>query len=160
MAFYIDELNPKIEAVGETKLNVTLSDGTVFENVEPRRLFPSNNRENYISFVDKSGTERAILESLESLNDSSKEAVQNSLEEYYRLPKISEVLDVSNKKGILKYTCMTDKGECSFVVTQRRDTKILPDGRIIFRDSSDNRYEIPDYSKLNHKSKRLLENEI
>ena len=43
---------------------------------------------------------------------------------------------------------------------RHNDIKILYDGRILVKDSDDNRYEIRDVEKLDKRSRMLLNNEI
>jgi len=51
----------------------------------------------------------------------------------------------------------TDRGEFSFDVKSRNnDIKHLYDGRVLIRDSSDNRYEIRDFRKLDKKSQQVF----
>ena len=84
-----------------------------------------------------------------------------TLNEYYLIPKITALLDVSEKFGILKWTVDTDRGEQAFTIRNRHnDIKVLYDGRVLVRDSNDNRYEIPDYRKLDRHSIKLLNSEI
>ena len=69
------------------------------------------------------------------------------------IPKITEIIDRKEKNGLLKYTVMTNYGARSFDIRNRHsDIKNLYDGRVLFRDSDDNRYEIPDITKLDRKS--------
>jgi len=82
----------------------------------------------------------------------SRKAIEDSLDEYYLIPKISAILERQEKYGILKWTVMTDRGVRSFDIRNiYRDIKLLYDGRALIRDS-----EIPDIKKLDAKSMSLL----
>ncbi len=144
-----------------THRDMTLVDmhlnGETTESLTPRRLFPTNDREHYISLLDESGHEVAILRSLDGLDAESAAVIQNALSEYYIIPEITAVLAIDEKGGSDRWTVMTDRGECSFQIKSRiTDVKPMDDGRILFRDSSDNRYEIRDWRALDPRSRRLL----
>ncbi len=49
---YLDK-TAKIEMTHVYYVQLTLGDGTVYENVELRRLFPISDKFNYISLLDK-----------------------------------------------------------------------------------------------------------
>ena len=142
-------------------VDMIAEDGTVTEDLEPRRLFPVNDTDNYISLLDADGHEHAIIRSLASLDDESAALLREILDEYYIVPKIIEVLRVYEKGSVNRWTVMTDHGECSFQIRARyTDIKLLPKGRILVRDTNDNRYEIPDVTKLNKRSMKELNSQI
>lgn len=138
-------------------VDVELIDGTKWYGLEPKRLFPRSGLTKYISLVDADGHEKAIIRDLDTLMPESRAVVQASLDEYYLIPKITALLGRQEKFGLLKWTVMTDRGEHSFEIRNIfRDIKVLYDGRVLIRDSDDNRYEIPDIKKLDSNSLSLL----
>ena len=81
--------------------------------------------------------------------------------EYYIIPKILGVVDVSDKFGVHTWTCRTDRGLRKFRIKDRHvSIKLLYDGRVLVRDVNDNRYEIENINKLDKKSQRLLFTEV
>ena len=144
-------------------MNVTMPDGEVHTNVEPRRYFPISNIYNYISIVkppekDKDKpTELLIIKDIEQLDSDSKAALLETLDKYYMIPKILDVIDSKNVYGILQWVVMTDRGKFAFDIRDLYSSiKQLPDGRILILDANDNRYEISDYKKLSKKGQNLL----
>ncbi|MEG2004072.1 MAG: DUF1854 domain-containing protein, partial [Clostridia bacterium] len=138
-------------------VNLELITGEKYENLEPRRLFPLSGLKKYISLLDEFGHEKAIIRNIDSLMPDSKNVIQKSLDEYYLIPKIIEILDRSEKYGVLKWTVKTDRGVRSFDIKNRnRDIKILFDDRILVRDADDNRYEIPNMKSLSKESLSIL----
>lgn len=136
-------------------------DGRRFEDLEPRRLFPVSGLTRYITLLDADGKECAIIRNLDTLMPESKKVIEECLREYYMIPKIERVIDSSEKYGILKWTVETDRGMRSFEIRNRHsDIKMLYDGRVLVRDSNDNRYEIIDYRKLDKQSLLLLNAEL
>lgn len=142
-------------------VNMIMADGSRVCELEPRRLFPVNNEDNYISLLDSDGKEHAIIRSLSSLDKKSRDILREVLSEYYIVPRITEVIEVYEKGSVNRWTVMTDHGQCSFQIKARyTDIKIYPNGRILVRDTNDNRYEIPDVSKLSKSSMRQLNSQI
>ncbi len=142
-------------------VDMILADGTIIEDLEVRRLFPVNDADNYISLLDADGKEHGIIRSLSSLDKKSRDLLREILEEYYIVPKITEVIEVYEKGSINRWTVMTNHGQCTFQIRARyTDIKILPFGRILIRDTNDNRYEIPNVAKLSKHSMRELNSQI
>lgn len=153
---YIDS-NVIIKNSGGILLNVDFGDGRRIENVEPHRLFPVTKNNTYITLIDDGGNETAVIRDLGKLPPESRSAVEKSLDEYYLVPKITKIYAINEKYGLIKFKVETDHGKYSFEIRNRQsDIKSNFDNRIIILDSSDNRYEIPDINRLDHKSYKLL----
>ena len=154
---YIEGDNAKIERVDLTHMNVIMFDGQKFDHVEPRRLFPISGLRKYITLLDNDEKEVAIIRNLDSLMDDSKKAVEQCLNEYYLIPKITKVYEVKEVSGNINMHVLTDKGERKFEIWHRyNDIKIIHGTRMLFRDMADNRYEIEDIDKLDKSSRIKL----
>ena len=155
---YVDKYTGKIEKTDIFLIRLTLKDGTVYDNLEPRMLFPYTNHTMYITLLDKGENEIGLVRDLEELDKDSKQALLECFKEYYLIPKITKVIDCEDKFGTLKWTVDTDRGEIIFNIKNRHsDIKHLyGTPRIIIRDSNDNRYEISDVDALDPVSKRKL----
>jgi hypothetical protein len=150
---YINADEARITYKGFCKVKLEMYDGRVFDDLEPRRLFPLSGLTKYITLLSPEMKEVALIRDLQHLMPESRQAVEKCLDEYYMIPKISAILDRKEKNGLLKYTVMTNYGQRSFDIRNRHsDIKNLYDGRVLFRDSNDNRYEIPDITKLDRTS--------
>lgn len=161
MALFIDGPEVKITRTGETTVSMQTYAGQEYTDLEPRRLFPMSGLTKYITLLDSELKEQAILRDLAGLDPDSRQAVEACLNQYYMIPKILQVQDITEKFGIVTWTCRTDRGVRSFRVRNRtRDIKLLYDGRVLIRDSNDNRYEIDDYRTLDKKSRALLIKEM
>ena len=151
----------KITCDENNLVNITCQNGTVFEHVEPRRLFPINNLHEYITMLDTDGKEVAIVRRMSDLDKDSRAVVLASLEDYYLVPTITHILSVSEKYGTIHWTVETDRGIKEFDIRNRNhDIKIYRDGRIRVRDADDNRYVIDDYNALDARSKKNLSSDI
>ena len=161
MALFIDGPEARITRTGETEVTLELFSGETYEGLEPRRLFPMSGLTRYITLLDGELKEKAIIRKLEDLDEASRRAIEECLEEYYMIPKIVEMIDVTEKYGVITWTCRTDRGLRSFRIRSRtNDIKVLYDGRVLIRDSNDNRYEIDDYRTMDKKSRAILAKEL
>ena len=147
----------RIKKAGETTVSLEMYDGRRFENLEPIRLFPVSGITKYISLTDETGKEIAIIRDIDHLMPDSAEAIRACLASYYIVPKIKKILSRVEKYGNITWTVETDRGNHSFsILNTSIDIKTLYDGRILIRDSNDNRYEIEDVHKLDKESLGFL----
>lgn len=158
---YIDGDEVRITKKDFCSVDVEFYDGKTLENLEPRRLFPVSGLTKYITLLDEKGKEQAIIRNVDTLMIDSKKVINECLREYYLVPKINKLIDVNEKFGMLKWTVDTDRGQHIFEIRNRHsDIKLLYDGRVLIKDSNDNRYEIPDYRTLDKHSLTLLSSEL
>ena len=155
---YIDRYTGKLERTDLYFVRLTLKDGTVYEDLEPRRLFPITNQTMFITLLDSHEKELGFVRDLEEIDDDSRRALEECFAEYYMIPQITAILAISEKFGSLKWTVETDRGVITFRIMNRQsDVKRMHGtNRILFRDSNDNRYEIRDYTALDAASQRKL----
>ncbi len=155
---YIDRYTGRIERTDVYLVRLTLKDGTVYENLEPRRLFPVTNENMFITLLDSDERELGFVRDFDELDEDSREALRQSFAEYYMIPKIEKLTKTEEKFGTLKWTVVTDRGDVTFRIRNRNSDikRLYGTNRVIIRDSNDNRYEIPDIEKLDGRSKRLL----
>lgn len=152
MGRYIATNKDKIIRTDTYLVRVECADGTVFEDLEPRRLFPLSNLNNYITLLDKREKEVVLIKALEDLQDESRQAIEDCFADYYMIPVITEIIDVHDRFGVLKWRVMTDRGEIEFSIKNRHsDIKVFDNKQLFVRDSNDNRY-LGDITKLNKKS--------
>ncbi len=138
-------------------VHLSCADGERFENLEPRRLFPVNRPDEYITLLDAEGVERAVIKNVAELNFDSIKVVRASLEDYYLVPEITKIISTAEKYGNLHWIVDTDRGRKEFDIRNRNsDIRIYTDGRVRVRDSDDNRYVIDNWHDLDKHSKSLL----
>lgn len=147
----------KITASENNLVNLSFASGESFENLEPRRLFPVNRPDEYITLLDFEGVERAVIRNLSELNAESRVVICASLDDYYLVPQITTIVSTAEKYGNLHWIVETDRGRKEFDIRNRNsDIRIYSDGRVRVRDSDDNRYVIDDWQVLDKHSKSLL----
>ncbi len=138
-------------------VTLTLSDGTVYDRLEPRRLFPISRENEYITLLDEKGVEIAVIRNITDLNFDSASAVRFGLDDYYLIPHITRIISKQEKYGTLRWTVETDRGIKSFDIRNRNhDIRVFKDGKVRVRDADDNRYTIDDYRKLDPASRAKL----
>lgn len=157
---YIDGDMAKFTPKDITTVDVELRDGTVFQNVEPRCLFPSSNGRKFITLLDENGTEQAVIRDLDNLPKDQREIVEACLTEYYLIPHIVKILNTTEKFGLITLDTETDRGPARIEIRNLLYGFKQVGNRLLLRDSNDNRYEIPDLRQLDAKSRRLLDNYI
>ena len=154
---YLENDNVKISLRDDYLLDVQLYSGQFYSGVCARRLFPISGKDKYITLLDSNEKEIAVIRDIKSLMSDSRRAVEEALRQYYLIPKIYRITDINEKHGTIHILADTDHGECSFDVNDRaHNLKVLFDGRVLIRDTNDNRYEIPDMKKLGKKSLDIL----
>lgn len=131
--------------------------GEKFTELELHRMFPITGLDKYISLLDSEGNEIAVIRNINDLMPESKAVVESCLKEYYMMPRITRFIRMSEKFKIWMWTAETDKGVCTFEIRNHLTAiKPLYDGRVLIKDANDNRYEIPDYNKLDKKSLKMI----
>ena len=157
---YLTSLD-RVEKSENNLVRIIFPDGEVLDTLEPRRLFPASGLRKYITLLDDDLKEKAIIRDIDNLDEESRKAIEGCLEEYYMIPKITAMISVTEKFGVITWVCVTDRGTRSFNIKSRTsDIKLLYDGRVLVRDSNDNRYEIDNINELDKKSRQILHNEL
>lgn len=154
---YVDQDSVRIKPVSFCTVSADLYSGEHFDELEPRRLFPLSGADEYISLLDKEGNEKMIVRSLTALDPESAAAVKGCLSDYYRIPKIEAINECIDKNGSVRFSVVTNYGPCTFNIKNRHaDIKLFYGKRVMMKDASDNRYEIPDVNSLDKKSLRIM----
>ncbi|MCR5523620.1 MAG: DUF1854 domain-containing protein [Clostridia bacterium] len=152
---------PEIRITGNDGIFVNAEfyhSGEKFEELEPRRLFPKSGGNKYIALLDSEGEQIAIIRDIDDLMPESRKVIEDALEEYYLIPRITRFIKMTDKFRVWMWTAETDHGTLTFEVRNHISTvKPLYDGRVLIKDANDNRYEIPDYRKLDKRSRKLIE---
>ena len=155
--YYVDGSRDRIVRTDLYLVRLEKADGEVIEDLEPKRLFPFSNPEEYITLIKDTKKEIAVIRKLSELSEESRRAIDECFAEIYMIPYITRVNHVEAKFGMLNFSMETDRGPIKFRIRNpHSDIKKLDDGRMLFRDSDDNRYEIPDLEKLDKHSLHVL----
>ena len=155
---YIDSTEARVTGNDGILVDVEFfNDSEKLTALEPRRLFPVSGLDKYITLLDSEGVERAIVRDISRLDPDSLAVLERSLMEYYMIPRILRFVKMSENFKIWMWTVETDRGEYTFEVRDHiNSVRALFDGRVLIKDASDNRYEIPNINALDAKSRRMI----
>ena len=153
---YIDGDMARFTRRDLTLVDVELPDGRKIEKLEPKRLFPVSDQNRFITLLDENGTEQAVIRDLTTLPADQREIIENCLNEYYLIPKIQRIWAYEERYDGLTLHTETDKGPADIEI-RVLITGFRMDGvRALLRDINDNRYEIPDVTRLDNLSRQIL----
>ena len=139
-------------------LNLDLAGDQTYSRVRVKRAFPLTRDDCFIVVQDRKGKEIGSLARLDALDRDSRQAVEDELERAYFTPRIQRIDKVTTANRVPRWEVETDRGPRAFeIYSSRRDVRLLGDGRILVQDADGNRYEIPDYRRLDPASQALVE---
>ena len=139
-------------------LNLELAEDQTYSRVRVKRAFPLTYDDCFIVVQDRDGKEIGSLARLDALDRDSRQAVEDELERAYFTPRIQRIAKVTTANRVPRWEVETDRGPRAFeIYSGRRDVRLLGDGRILVQDADGNRYEIPDYRRLDPASRALVE---
>ena len=157
MPRYVDGTEIKLNVRDRILVDAEFFNGEKAEGLQPRRLFPVSGLTRYIALMDEEGETLCIISNLDDLMPESKEAVNSALNEYYMIPKITKVTSWEKKHGYHVWMAETNHGNVKIEIADSfTNVKRLFDDRVLIKDASDNRYEIPDLKQLDANSVRLI----
>ena len=92
-----------------------------FVSLEPHRLFPRSGGNKYIALMTQDGEQIAIIRDIASLHEDSRKVIENALNEYYMIPRITRFIKMTEKFQIWIWTAETDQGIISFEIRNHMD---------------------------------------
>lgn len=146
----------RVEKYENNLVSVIYEDGERVDALEPRRLFPTTRPTLYITLLNNEGKEEALIRNISDLSPDSRAVIEESLANYYLVPKIIKIYKISIKTGTIRWSVLTERGKVEFYVHNRNDVKSFSDGSVRLRDSDDNRYIIENISALDLESRAKL----
>lgn len=128
------------------------------ERVTLCREFPFDQPWEYISVMDWEHRELGIIRKTELFEGEARELIEEELKRRYYAPEIQKILSVRERYGFSYWKVLTERGEVKFTLRDTyRSILRVNDTRAIFSDVDGNRFEIPDVSRLDERSRRKLE---
>ncbi len=121
------------------------------------RALPISDPWRYLLVYNTEGNEIGVIVDFKELDTASKQIVREELERRYRIPKILRVLNVERlpQTGHTRWQVETDDGFKEFVVPGSEHIYTARYPRVFLVDENGNRYEIPNFERLDGKSKRI-----
>lgn len=140
---------------------VSLSvDGEEYPRVQVARMFPFSKPDRYISVrtAEETSKEIGVIKDMSDIPTEVREMLLEQLALRYFTPIIKKVYQVKDQYGYAYFDVETDRGRCRFVIHMGGNAVVhLSDTRIIISDIDENRFEIPDVSKLTVKEQKKLD---
>ena len=109
-----------------------------------------------MAVVAADGTELAWIDPLSDLDEPLRGLLEQELSQREFLPVIERIESVSDGEP-MEWGVVTDRGLRRFTVAHIDDIVYAPDGSVSITDSVGVRYAIPQLSRLDSRSRRLLD---
>ena len=145
--------------MGSPRLEIR--DEMCYPRVTFRRIRPLSDPEHYISFGAGDEAEIGIVVNPSELDSESLNIVCEELDKQYFTPVITKIRRVKERFGVHEWETDTSRGRITFSVQGlHQNIKQVPPARILVTDVRGNRYDLPDYRKLDpisfHQIQRYL----
>jgi len=139
-------------------LRMEIEGDRTYLDVKLAYAFPLTDPEHFIGALDGRDRSIGLFTSLEGLDPESRKLAQQALETRYFIPDIVRIFDLREEVGVVYFDVETNRGARSFVVRGLRDAiEVLDDARILIADIDGNRYNIPNWQRMDARSRRLIE---
>jgi hypothetical protein len=126
--------------------------------VKLSRSYPFSKPTEYICISDLEDNEIGILKDINELDKKSCEIAANALNSRYFCPSITEIKAIKEKMGHFYFeTKIGDKAKNFTVKNITSNVRFIDEDTLLIFDMDGNRFLIPNFSKTDAKSKRLLE---
>lgn len=133
-------------------------DGKSIGRVKLIKAYPYSLDDEYICVHDLDDNEIGIIRDLKKLNKSSYENAVKELKNRYYCPTVSAVKSIKERMGHFYFETVIDGKSKSFTVRDlTRNIRFSGENTLLIFDVDGNRYVVPEYEKIEQKSKRLLE---
>lgn len=151
----------------QKKFSLTRQDGQLFyrdgkeTSLVPVRIFlvaPLSAGTSVISIMHaKQKKELVLLQSLDGLDEESRDILEEEIRYKYFFPEITKVNEISIYLGGYYWDVMTDRGAKKFLLKSPvTSVRWLTEQRLLLTDTDGLHYEIPDILALDHKSQKSL----
>jgi hypothetical protein len=124
--------------------------------VSVRRCFPWSEPARFVSLRDRDDEEVALIREPESLDDASREVLEQALVEAGFVLRVVQVHEVEEEIEIRTWKVETAQGPRTFQTRLDDWPRDLPAGGLLIRDVAGDLYHIADREGLDEKSKKLL----
>ncbi len=126
--------------------------------VKLSRSYPFSKPTEYICISDLEDKEIGILRNIEELDIESQKLAKEELETRYFCPTITEIKSIKEKMGHFYFETKIGVNDRNFTVKNiTRNIRFAGEDTLLIFDMDGNRYIMPEFSKTDAKSQRLLE---
>lgn len=131
-----------------------------YPRVQVVRMFPFSEPSKYVSIrtAEETSKEIGVIENLGTFSTEVREMLEEQLGLRYFTPIITKIYQIKDEYGYAYFDVETDRGRCRFVIHMGGNAVVhLSDVRILISDIDENRFEIPDVTKLTVKEQKRLD---
>jgi len=122
------------------------------------RLFPLSEPEAWLSVLDEKGVEIGIIRYLCELDKESQSCLRVELRRRYHVARICRILACRERYDVVEWEVETDRGTKTILLRDvRNNIQQRGPNRFVVTDVDGNRYDIPDVSALDVRSRLILE---
>jgi hypothetical protein len=140
------------------QLVLTCGDGRRFVGIEPVRAFPISHPAGLLSICDAEGHELTFIEEPNVLRPEVRRMLEEDLGRREFVPVVRRIKRVLADSDPSEWRIVTDRGPTTFLMEDSdNDVRRLGANRILLVDTHGIRYLIPDASRLDAASRRILE---
>ncbi len=142
----------------ENRLRMTISDQLSYVTVKPVWAAPLSHPDQFLSLLNGKGEEITTVSEVTSLSSDSERAVREELRRRYLTPAITSVEIARCEFGITYWTVQTDRGRRDFVTQSlQENAQWISERHLLLIDVDGNRFEIPNVSELDVRSREFIE---
>ena len=146
----------RLERAAHGRLDLIDAAGHRHVDVDVLRGFPVSAAAGPVAIVATDGDELAWIDSLSDLDPPLRTLLEQELSQREFLPVIERIESVSDGEP-MEWSVVTDRGPRRFTVAHVDDIVYAADGAASITDSAGVRYSIPQVSRLDSRSRRLLD---
>ena len=139
-------------------IRLTVAQDRSYLDVRIVRAFPLSDPDHFIGLLDGKEHVIGVLDDLKAARVESRHIIDEELDRRYFTPTIRKIYSMKEEYGVYYCNVDTNNGKRRFVAKGIRDQLLdISDEAMMITDVDGNRYRIQDWTALDAKSRRYLE---
>ena len=136
------------------RLRMTVQDDRSFITVKPAWTAPLTRPGKYLALLNGKGEEILTIENPDDLDETSRAAVEEELHRRYLTATVHKITYAKSEFGAGYWHVITDRGERDLVTQSlQENAQWLSPVHLLLIDVDGNRFEIPDVTALDERSR-------
>jgi hypothetical protein len=141
----------------EDRLRLTVGDERSYPTVQLAWAAPMSRPGRFLCVLDGKGAEIAMIEDPADLAPEALAAARRELRGRYLTGSVGSVLECRQEFGTTYWKVQTDRGVREFVTQSlQENAQWLSETHLVLVDVDGNRFDVPDVSALDARSRKLL----
>ena len=139
------------------RLRLTVGEERSYLSVKPVWAAPLSHPNAYLALMNGKGEEITVVQDPQDLPPASRTAVERELGRRYLTATVQTILHARQEYGATYWTVATDRGERDFVTQSlQENAQWFSETHLLLLDVDGNRFEIPNISALDARSRTYL----